>query len=144
MRTHTSQESGGIQFRGINFHCWFHSICIFRIFSLLLIRDILAWMNQQRSDESEDLLGRIGRETRRDVSYLRVRLARLATLLLYYTNKHVHRHARARAHAKGTKLDLRTKLDPRRLSPFFPGTRRVAEPTPVVVLNIRLSRALIV
>lgn len=90
---------------------------IFRIFSLLLIRDILARMNQ------EELLGRTGR-MRHDATFLIFCASHSTTLLLYYTNMHVHRHARA--HAKGTKLDLQTKLDPRRLSPFFPGTRRVA------------------
>lgn len=103
---------------------------------------ILATLNPRHSREDES--GRTSRknwsyETRRDVPYLCA--SHPTTLLLYYTNMHVHRHARARA--KGTKLDLQTKLDPRRLSPFFPGTRRVAGLTPVV-LNIRLSRALIV
>lgn len=103
---------------------------------------ILA-INPRYSREDESAVRRKRGSSRKDRSWDTTRRSlslcvspRDSIIILYYM------HTQTRARAKGTKLDLQTKLDPRRLSPFFPRTRRVAEPTPVV-LNIRLSRALI-
>lgn len=133
-----SSREQHIQFRGINSRCWFctnnpPTLCIFP--AAAIIRDLLAGMNQ-RADENEDLLGRISPETRRSLSFSRPIPFRASRLYYYIILTRT---------AKGTKLDLPTKLDPRRLSPFFPRTRRVSEPmSVVVVLSIRLARALIV
>lgn len=102
-------------------------------FSLLLIRDILARMNQ-------DLLGRTGR-VRHNATFLI--FVRLASQLYYYiilTCLYTDTRARTRR-ARNSIYRQNWIHGGYRLSSR---ERRVAGPTPVVVLNIRLSRALIV